>query len=482
MLHTRLEIHKHNGSLPWILLRFFYANGEEDGMGKQIEWLVRAFKESGLSNDVEGASSSTGMGMSVLTGSAVMNLTLIWPSIITFGSYSLADDDDNDSLDDDEPSFLTKLTAYGVTTDIETSYTARIMLVSVIPFVILQLPAIIDSTSVTRVILLITLILVLCLYITYITYQIFQPWVQNRIFDYVTQTFVSSKLQTLLSTKGKPNVRLIKEIYEGLDVNHDGKVSNAELKTLILGIQLQEDGKISDDLVQKIMDQLDISGDEIIQEDEFVRILTKWVKEARKSGSQNDYSPLRFFIKNTTDGDADEEQQTALIPKESPNNQSSILEFLEALFLVLFGSVLTFVVATPLKTNVVNFAYDANVPSFLIPYVIIPCASNISRLLSEISSARQKTERAASLTLSQIYSGVAMSSMSSLTTFLSIVYIRDLPWDVSAEVLVVFIICGVMAVFTSTRTVYPLWTGYAVYLMYPISLLMLYLLVVVWGW
>ncbi|KAJ0648981.1 hypothetical protein HanLR1_Chr15g0578971 [Helianthus annuus] len=62
--------------------------------------------------------------------------------------------------------------AYGVTTDIETSYTARIMLVSVIPFVILQLPAIIDSTSVTRVILLITLILVLCLYITYITYQV----------------------------------------------------------------------------------------------------------------------------------------------------------------------------------------------------------------------------------------------------------------------------------------------------------------------
>ncbi|MFS8015765.1 hypothetical protein Hanom_Chr15g01360521 [Helianthus anomalus] len=152
------------------------------------------------------------MGMSVLTGSAVMNLTLIWPSIITFGSYSLADDDDNDSLEDDEPSFLTKLTAYGVTTDIETSYTARIMLVSVIPFVILQLPTIINSTSVTRVILLITLILVLCLYITYITYQIFQPWVQNRIFDYVTKTFVSSKLQTLLSTKGKPNVRLIKEL------------------------------------------------------------------------------------------------------------------------------------------------------------------------------------------------------------------------------------------------------------------------------
>ncbi|KAI3828394.1 hypothetical protein L1987_02495 [Smallanthus sonchifolius] len=433
--------------------------------------------QSGLTDDAEGASSSTGIGMSVLTGSTVMNLTLIWPLVITFGSYNLVDDDD--SLAEEEPSLLTKLTAYGVTTDVETSYTARIMLVSVIPFVILQLPAIIDSTSVTRVILLITLVVVLSLYVTYTVYQIFQPWAQNRIFDYVTQKFVNNKLQTLLSTKGKPNVQLIKEIYEGLDRNHDGKVSNAELKTLILGIQLQEDGKISDDLVQKVMDQLDISGDGFIQENEFVRILTKWVMEARKSRPQNDYSLLRFFIKSNTNGDADEEHQTPLIPKESPNDQSSIFEFLEALFLVFFGSVLTFLVATPLKTNVVNFATDANVPSFLIPYFIIPCASNISCLLPTISSARQKSERATSLTLSQIYSGVAISSMSSLTTFLSIVYIRDLPWDVSAQVLVVLIICGVMAVFRSTRTVYPLWSGYVIFLLYPISLLMLYLLIVV---
>ncbi|KAK9064278.1 hypothetical protein SSX86_015658 [Deinandra increscens subsp. villosa] len=442
--------------------------------------------QSGLSADVEGASSSTGMGMSVLTGSAVMNLTLIWPSVITFGSYNLAaeedDDDDQDSLEEDEPSFATKLKAYGVTTDVETSYTARIMLVSVIPFVILQLPAIFGSSSVTRVVLLVTLVVVVCLYITYIMYQIFQPWVQNRIFDYVTQKFVNSKLQTLLSTKGKPNVGLIKEIYKGLDVNLDGRVSNSELKTLILGIQLQEDGKISDDLVQKVMDQLDISGDEFIQENEFVRILTKWVNQARKSQPQNDYSPLAFFIKRKTSENADEEQ-TALIPKESPNGQiSSILEFMEAWFLVIFGSVVTFYIATPLKSNIVSFASEANVPAFLIPYVVIPCASNIPRLLSTITSARQKTERAASLTLSQIYSSVAMSSMSSLTTFLSIVYMRDLPWDVSAQLLVVLIICGVMAVFTSTRTVYPLWTGYVIYLLYPLSLLMLYLLINVWGW
>ncbi|KAA8519704.1 hypothetical protein F0562_013851 [Nyssa sinensis] len=43
-----------------------------------------------------------------------------------------------------------------------------------------------------------------------------------------------------------------------------------------------------------------------------------------------------------------------------------------------------------------------------------------------------------------IYSSVFMNNMMSLLTFLALVYIRNLPWDVSAEVLVVLIICTMM--------------------------------------
>ncbi|KAI3495338.1 hypothetical protein L1887_37649 [Cichorium endivia] len=431
--------------------------------------------QSGLSSDDGGTSASSGMNM--LTGSAVMSLTLIWPSVITFGSYDLSDDDDSISSED-EPSFLKKLTAYGVTTDNETSYTARIMLVSVIPFILLQLPAIIGSTSITRVIILITLILVLSMFITYIMYQIFQPWIQNRRFEYVTQKFVKDKLHTLLSTNGKPNVPLIREIYKGLDENNDGKVSNGELKTFLQGIQLEANGATNQDFVDMIMNRFDISGDQFIEENEFVRVLIKWLREARKSASQNDYNPLSFFIESNES--ADEEQQEPLIPKEIPKAESLILEFLEALSLIVYGVVLSGLVSSPLISNIMTFANHANVPSFLIPYCVVPCATNISRILSTIRSATQKTERAASLTFSQIYSGVSMSSMSSLTTFLIIVYIRDLSWDVSAQLLVMMIICVGMAILTSTRTVYPLWMGYVIYLMYPVSLLMLYLLTVVW--
>ncbi|XP_023743881.1 sodium/calcium exchanger NCL2 [Lactuca sativa] len=441
--------------------------------------------ESGLSNDAQGASFSAAMGMNVLAGSAVMSLTLIWPSVIAFGSYDLADDDDTISpqSSEEEPSFCTKLTAYGLTTDGETSFTATVMLVSMIPFLILQLPKIINVDSVTQVIELITLIITLAFFVANAVYQIFRPMIQNRRFDYVRQKFVKNKLLKLLSTNGKANVQLIREVYKGLDKNHDSKVTSAELKTLLMGIQVQADGDLSEDLVERVMDQLDLSGDESIQEEEFVTIITKWLQDARKSLSKNDYNPLNFFTTPQVVV-ADEEQQEALIPTTTQVtvDQASIWEYLEALALVLVGTIVTALIALPLIMNVVSFASATGVPSFLIPYFIIPCAINIPRLLSTINSASQKTQRAASLTLSQIYVGVFTSNMSSLASFLLIVYIKDVPWDVSAEVLVVLVICGVMGVFTSTRTVFPLWTGYAVYLLYPTSLIMLYLLTSVWGW
>lgn len=144
---------------------------------------------------------------------------------------------------------------------------------------------------------LVTLIITLAFFVANVVYQVFQPWIQNRRFDYVRQQFVKNKLLKLLSTNGKANVQLIRDLYKGLDKNHDSKVTSNELKTLLMGIQVQADGDLSEDLVQRVMDQLDLSGDDSIQEEEFVTIITKWIRDARKSLSKNDYNPLSFFTK-----------------------------------------------------------------------------------------------------------------------------------------------------------------------------------------
>ncbi|KAM7525051.1 hypothetical protein LguiA_014953 [Lonicera macranthoides] len=436
---------------------------------------------SGLSSSSESAATQAAMGMAVNAGSAVMLLTLIWGSCIVFGSFDLSTPSPISSttalVDDDTQTPPKSVSGLGVRTDEQTSDTARIMFLSLVPLLILQLAKIINSSSGVRVVVLIALIVTLVLLFAYSIYQVFSPWIQNRRFEYMTQKFVKDRLLSLLSQNGRPNVALIREIFNEIDKNKDGTVSIVELRVLILGIKLQEGGTLREDYIKNVMDAMDISGDDSINQDEFVRVISKWLTEAKKSIT----TKSRGFFSSLTD--AEEEQQKLITQtKQSASADSSWRDYLTAALQVFGGTAILAVLAMPLIETVADFSTSANIPSFLVPYVVIPLAMNYGRALGVISSAQQKTEDAISLTLSELYGSVFTSNLFGLTIFLSLVYIRNLEWDVSAEVLVVFIICTAMGLFTSFRTVFPRWTGFVAYLLYPISLVFLYVLTSVFGW
>ena len=60
----------------------------------------------------------------------------------------------------------------GVSTDIWTSYAARMMVISVIPFLIVQIPQLLNSTSGRHLAVLIALIVAVLLLISYCLYQV----------------------------------------------------------------------------------------------------------------------------------------------------------------------------------------------------------------------------------------------------------------------------------------------------------------------
>ena len=84
--------------------------------------------------------------------------------------------------------------------------------------------------------------------------------------------------------------------------------------------------------------------------------------------------------------------------------------------------------------------------------------------------------------LVQIYGSVTMSNILSLAVFLALVYIRNLTWSFSAEVLVIIIVCILMGVVASLRTTFPIWMCFGAVLLYPLSLLLVYILQYVFGW
>ena len=75
-----------------------------------------------------------------------------------------------------------------------------------------------------------------------------------------------------------------------------------------------------------------------------------------------------------------------------------------------------------------------------------------------------------------------MNNVLCLSVFLALVYVRELAWDFSSEVLVIVIVCVVMGVFGSFRTTFPLWTSLLAFLLYLFSLALVIVLDYVFGW
>ncbi|KAI8567924.1 hypothetical protein RHMOL_Rhmol02G0158800 [Rhododendron molle] len=441
---------------------------------------------SGLKASTTSVEEQAEMGMGFLAGSAVMLLTLVWGSCIAFGSTDFSRTFSSDNQN--QKPFC--LTDFGVSTDAETSYTARIMILSMVPFLILQLPEVLSSSAGTHATVLVSLLVTIVLLFAYCFYQVFQPWIQNRRFEYLLHKYVDDKLLRLFVTNGNPNITFMKELFQEVDKNKNAYISPAELRVLLLGIQLEEgeaSGSNTKDFADKVMEAFDTSGDARIGEAEFVNGMVKYTSDAvQSSKTDQDHNGFKFFGRHAK-GSKEEEKSLVSQKKDSSKSPQSgsgksWLNYLKASFYLILGTAITGLLGLPLMEAVADFATAANISSFAVSYVVIPLALNYRQALSTITSARKKTQKAVSLTLSEVYGAVFMNNMMGLAMFLALVYIRNLSWDVSAEVLVVLVICTAMGIFTSVCTKFPIWTSFVAFLLYPISLLLLYVLTTVFGW
>ncbi|KAJ0700886.1 putative EF-hand domain, calcium/proton exchanger, sodium/calcium exchanger membrane region [Helianthus annuus] len=472
---------------------------------------------SGLSGSKETAQDQVFVGMGLLAGSTVMLLTSIWGTCIVVGKCDLQ----NSVAQDNKDTKGFNLRGSGVSTDIWTSYSAMIMAVSVLPFIVVQLPQILHSTSGRHTAVLVALVLSVSLLIAYCLYQVYQPTLQKRHLDFAKHKHVRSRilkylkkraLGRLVDSNGEPNQEVLLKLvlnpirpvlltflwgliddccdrlFNSIDVNQDGSLSVPELRALVVGMQLYEINLNEDDAVTKVMKDFDTSENNEVEFDEFVTGIGRWLDEAKgfkKTTSLAGPDSLKYVhdyyeeTKKEHDllGDQshdDEEEEEGV---DDPRTTT-----IKAVLLLLLGTVIAAVFADPLVDAVDNFSAATHIPSFFISFMVLPLATNSSEAVSAIIFATRKKQRSASLTFSELYGAVTMNNVLCLSVFLALVYARGLTWDFSSEVLVILIVCIVMGVFGSCRTTFPLWTSFVAFLLYPFSLILVYVLDYGYGW
>lgn len=435
---------------------------------------------SGISGNKENLQSSAAMGMGLVAGSVMLSLTFIWGSVVIVGSHDISKDSDNDSEEQEDQageeekkpiSFLD----YGVTTDKDTKYTARIMLSTLVPFIILEFSNFFHSRWLSRAVIIFSFILTLAYLVVYCSYQVFQPWIQNKRLEFLMFQYVKKHLlQKLLTSNGKPDKAKIKKLFKRLDKNGDNSLSPDEVELFIMGMNIDRVGLDESDFAKKIMEEFDVSGDGTISEHEFVHGLLKWVKKANADfGSRDTQKEVRSQY--MVSASAPTGDQESLIVGETTNvvTQLDVLwSYTKAAFLVTLGTAMTLFLGGPLMGSIQAFATGAGIPPFLVSYSIVPLALNYRLAISSVKTALERTEKALSLTFCEIYGGVFLNNMMGLAVFLMLVILRDLTWDVSAEVLVVFIISITIGLLASLSTRIPVVSGIFAYLLYPLSLVL----------
>ncbi|KAI5426843.1 hypothetical protein KIW84_032321 [Lathyrus oleraceus] len=263
------------------------------------------------------------------------------------------------------------LTGSDISTDIWTSYAARIMVISVIPFVIIQLPQMLNSTSGRHLAVLIGLVISVCLLISYCLYQIFQPWIQKRKLEYIKH----------------------KHVILGL-LRH--------LKMRSLGKLLKDNGEPD-------TDGFDTSRNQLIDEAGFVNGVSRWLQGAKRSkvqGSDAGAHTVKFFL---SDFHTETKREHDLLDVGGQGDKATeVVEnatwiSVKAGLLLLLGALIAAAFADPLVGAVDDFSTATNIPAFFISFIFLSLATNSSEAVSVIIFASRDKRQTASLTFSEIY-------------------------------------------------------------------------------
>ncbi|KAE9585159.1 hypothetical protein Lalb_Chr25g0286051 [Lupinus albus] len=111
-----------------------------------------------------------------------------------------------------------------------------------------------------------------------------------------------------------------------------------------------------------------------------------------------------------------------------------------------------------------------------ISFILIPLPINAREATSAIKEVSHKKPRTTSLAISEIYGGVFMNNILGFFAISILIYVRKVTWEFSAELLVVAIVCAMMGLTAGFQSIFPLWSSFFSYLLYPLSLVLVFVL------
>jgi Ca2+/H+ antiporter len=457
------------------------------------------------------------IGIGALAGSTIMLLTAPWFLSVFGGRVNVVGGKAVYKQPKLNPPGTFSWTETGVNLSENVNTGGYLMMITSIPFLIIQIPASFDyggSQSVVGVeetpYAFVAMLSSVAMFFGYLYYQyaldaesmtaeVRIERIQEKIADghitlrqvilaelhhqHMDKNVLSKEERTKLLTKGtkvhSDMEAIIKPFFKKFDKDGNSSLSLFELGTVMKELGEQPGGNN----LKTIFDSFDANKNGKIDYDEFVNGITSYI--ADNSVSSNPPSPQRDteaavedLIKNGGDDDDEGEEEEESPPEDMINmthDEQQRALWLRASWICGIGTFLVVLFSDPMVDVLNELGTRTNIPQFYVAFVLAPLASNASEVIASYNYAQKKTSKSMAISLSALQGACCMNNTFVLGIFMICVYTQNLAWQFFAEtasILVSVVFISLM----SLKSTHTMFDALLILMVYPMSLALVYFL------
>ena len=474
---------------------------------------------SGLGPD---AQTQVAVGVGALAGSTVMLLTVPWVLCLVGGRVNL--------LPSGEPNYSrpkgaqnfkkldpeTRFAGTGCKVGTSIGYSAKVMLLTLLSFLIVQIPALFkkcgelhhapadepssigsayecESPPIAALIGGIVATLFFAFYLWDQARLANEDPVKEAIIDELRRKALDSGLvnirglfpEKIMDLDGnipikKDNKRFqnfLKPYFRRFDADNSGYIDAEELRGLLVALGEAP----TKDRVKEVMRHVDTDNSGTINLEEFAGIVAdalETTSAATKSGLYEtgrgaaEEEPLLANATEGGDAEEEDEEEDAEMPEDlatlSPEEQQRKV-LLRACWQMGLGVALVLFFSDPMVDVFSEVGVRLGIKPFFVAFVLAPLASNASELIAAYAYALKKTEKTMTISLSSLIGAACMNNTFCLALFLFLVYFKELKWVFTAETACIVIIEIIMFFIAQIR-LQKSWFAFVVASLFPLGI------------
>jgi len=254
--------------------------------------------------------------------------------------------------------------------------------------------------------------------------------------------------------------------FRRFDSDGSGEIDKHEFAALVHSLGEKPDATRLDEL----MKHMDKDGSGTVDFSEFCESMVELLKDGNFAVSTAAAGAVKTI--DAEEDDDEEEEEEDEMPEDladlSPEEQQSRL-LKRSFYLMGLGVLITLLFSDPAVDVLSELGARTGIKAFFIAFCLAPCASNGSEVIAAYAYASKKTEKTMTISFSSLLGAACMNNTFCLAIFLFLVYLRNLKWTFAAETATIILVEVIMFFFASRR-VSSGTTGVMVVMLFPLAM------------